>query len=105
MRVACFTVCVAWCPVCVVCSFAVTMKRHLRGERELTELCRLSVLSVEQVSEIRTAKHMPLIVLEKLSACVRSAKQAGLLTDIEAMALDAVRAPPPPISADDLRAS
>uniref|UniRef100_A0A7S3B677 Bestrophin homolog n=2 Tax=Haptolina ericina TaxID=156174 RepID=A0A7S3B677_9EUKA len=32
---------------------------------------------------------MPLLCLEKLSGTIRSAKKAGLLSDIEAMALDA----------------
>jgi len=72
-----------------IIAFAVTMKRHLRGERELTELARKLVLSQEQIIEIQSAKHMPLIVLEKLSSTIRAAKREGLLSDIEAMALDA----------------
>jgi predicted membrane chloride channel (bestrophin family) len=72
-----------------IIAFAVAMKRHLRGERELTELARMLVLDGEQIAEIQSAKHMPLIVLEKLSATIRAAKREGLLSDIEAMALDA----------------
>ena len=72
-----------------IIAFAVTMKRHLRAERELTELTEGSVLTQEQVAEIQQAAHMPLLCLEKLSGTIRSAKKAGLLSDIEAMALDA----------------
>lgn len=70
-------------------AFAVTMKRHLRSERELNELLTKSVLTPEQISEIQTAKHMPLLVCERLTETIRSAKKQGLLSDIEAMALDA----------------
>ena len=70
-------------------AFAVTMKRHLRFERELGELLTKGVLTAEQISEIQTAKHMPLLVCERLTETIRSAKLKGLISDIEAMALDA----------------
>jgi putative membrane protein len=70
-------------------AFAVTTKRHLRLERELPELVETGVLTPEQVAEVQAAQHMPLLVLEKLSATIRSARKAALLSDIEAMALDA----------------
>jgi putative membrane protein len=72
-----------------IIAFAVTMKRHLRGERELTELSTKEVLSHDQIVEIQSAKHMPLLVLERLSSTICAAKRAGELSDIEAMALDA----------------
>ena len=70
-------------------AFAVAMKRHLRVERELTELLTKSVLTPEQISEIQAAKHMPLFVLERLTETIRSAQDKGLLSDHVAMALDA----------------
>jgi len=60
-------------------AFAVAMKRHLRGERELDEVIDTGVLTPEQTAEIQTAKHMPLYVLNKLSATVQSAKKKNLL--------------------------
>eukprot|EP00966_Prymnesium_polylepis_P062826 1458233-Prymnesium_polylepis.1 len=71
-------------------AFAVAMKRHLRVERELSELIEKGVLTQEQCEEIQqSGKHMPLFVLEKLSTTIRSSRKAGLTTDIEAMTLDA----------------
>ena len=70
-------------------AFAVTMKRHLRFERELTELLKKNVLTPEQIGEIQGAKHMPLFTCEKLTETIHSAKKAGLISDIEAMAMDA----------------
>ena len=69
-------------------AFAVAMKRHLRFERELNELLKKSVLTPEQLSEIQSAKHMPLLVCERLTETIHSAKVKGLISDIEAMAMD-----------------
>ena len=72
-----------------IIAFAVTMKRHLRAERDLPELLKCGVLTQEQVDEVKLAKHMPLKVLEKLTETIEAARCGGLLTDIQAMALDA----------------
>ena len=42
-------------------------------------------MALLQVAEVQAAQHMPLLVLEKLSATIRSARKAALLSDIEAM--------------------
>ena len=69
-------------------AFAVTMKRHLRFERDLDELLVDGVLTEEQVKEIQGAKHMPNFILDVLSHVIRSAKKEGLLGEFEEMTLD-----------------
>jgi predicted membrane chloride channel (bestrophin family) len=72
-----------------IIAFAVTTKRHLRSERDLVELRNKEVLTQEQIAGIQSAKHMPNMVLQVLSDTIQSAKRQGLLSDIEAMSLDA----------------
>ena len=55
-----------------IIAFAVTMKRHLRGERELTELARKLVLSQEQIVEILELLAGAIIVANSICRNVRS---------------------------------
>lgn len=50
-----------------------------------TRLVTERAVALLQVAEVQAAQHMPLLVLEKLSATIRSARKAALLSDIEAM--------------------
>ena len=50
-----------------------------------TRLVTERAVALLQVAEVQAAQHMPLLGLEKLSATIRSARKAALLSDIEAM--------------------
>ncbi len=70
-----------------VIAFAITTKRHLRGEREAPEILR--VLPQADLDRILAADHMPLYATEVIARGLREARDAGELSDYRAMALDA----------------
>jgi len=70
-----------------VAAFPVAMKRHLRDEKGMMEA--RDILSEADVQAILAAKHMPLYILDVLSAYVETAMKAGDISDIQAMAIDA----------------
>jgi putative membrane protein len=71
-------------------AFAVCTKRHLRFERELTELKH--ILGEQEVEEIQAAVHMPLQCLERLTQYMVQAREdpkESRVTDIVMTAMDA----------------
>jgi predicted membrane chloride channel (bestrophin family) len=70
-------------------AFAICTMRHLRFERELTQL--EGKLPEAEIANIQAAKHMPLYCLERLSAHCRAARldpREHLVTDIVHTTMD-----------------
>lgn len=68
-------------------ALAVTTKRHLRYDSKVDEL--EGVLNKDDLDDLKTAKHQPNFVMERLTDYLALAHSLGYLTDIQAMALDA----------------
>ncbi|KAG8471298.1 hypothetical protein KFE25_009719 [Diacronema lutheri] len=67
-------------------AYSAALKRHLRGERELTELA--AVLSAEDIDGILASNHMTLHIACSISATIAAARAEGFINSIELIRLD-----------------
>lgn len=68
-------------------AYAIACKRHLRFERELTEL--KDVLPASDLEDITKAGHMPSFVLHRLTKLLYEARRLNYISDIQLQMLDA----------------
>ena len=71
-------------------AFNIVTKQHLRGEKELSELSRAErpLLTACQIEGLQSATHVPLRVLDELTAIISKATKAGRVDSFTAMEMD-----------------